>query len=128
MRRPIAGLTKSRKIVPLRGKRARLSRATWDAMSRPQFHGLVARIIGKERQAGLGSTRRYRHRKRIEALDYYVTKFGPVPAVLRERHLLSSRALHGSADYQVWSRAAYDASAPNRTIERDAPQAGRPSS
>ena len=120
MRKLISPSRKSRKIVPLRGKRARVSRGNWDAMSRAEFHGLVARIIGAERRSAPGSARRHWHRKRLEALSYYRKKFGPVPGVLLERHLISSRKLYSTAEYQSWSRAAYDGPAPNPGVHTDA--------
>ena len=128
MRKLIRPLQKSRKVVSLRGNRARLSRSSWEAMSRAEFHGLVARIIGRERQSASGATRRHWQTKRLEALSYYHKKFGPVPEVLLEHRLMSSRRLYRTTEYQAWSRAAYETPAPNPTLERDARKSGaRPS-
>jgi hypothetical protein len=120
MRKHIRPSRQSKKIVALRGKQARLSRGSWDAMSRAEFHGLVARIIGAERQSAPGSARRHWQKKRLEALSYYRKKFGPVPGVLLESRLISSRRLYRTAEYQSWSRAAYDRPAPNPALNTDA--------
>ena len=120
MRKLIRPVPKSKRIVPLRGKRARLSRSSWDVMSRAEFHGLVARIIGAERQSTAGSARRHWQKKRLEALSYYRKKFGPVPEVLLEHRLMSSRKLYRTAEYQSWSRTAYERPAPNPALNTDA--------
>src|SRR3954467_2620199 len=116
MRKLVAN-PRSRKIVPLRGRRVRITRASWEGLSRAEFHGLIARICGHERQTLPGSSRRHWHRKRLEALDYYERKFGPVPDILREAHLRSGHAFYGTPEYQAWSRSAYQPPAPNSALE-----------
>jgi hypothetical protein len=106
MRKAVAN-PRIRKIVPLRGRRVPITRVSWERLSRAEFHGLVARICGYERQTLPGSARRHWHQKRLEALAYYERKFGPVPAILREPRLRRGAAFYGTAEYRAWDRNAY---------------------
>src|SRR6266850_1313249 len=116
MRKLIAN-PRTRKIVPLRGRRVRITRASWERLSRAEFHGLIARICGYERQTLPGSARRHWHRKRLEAVEYYQRKFGPVPAILREPQLRNGNAFYGTAEYRAWSRSAYQPPTSNSALE-----------
>jgi hypothetical protein len=128
--RKLTANPRSRKIVQLRGRRVRITRASWEGLSRAEFHGLIARICGCERQTLPGAARRHWYRKRLEALEYYERKFGAVPAILRELQLRSGNAFYGTDEYRAWSRSAYQPPAPNRALEATrmkprAPQRGR---
>ena len=97
-------------------------RVNWNRLARPEFHGVIAAISGRERQSVPGSVRSHWRRRRFEALAYYEARFGPVPAILREWQLRRGASFYQSPDYRAWSRVAYDSPTPNPRFDPDPSQ------
>ena len=79
----------------------------WSRIGRPDFHGLVAAICGCERRAVPGACRNHWRRARARAIAHYESRFGPVPIVIKERHLRRGLAFYRHPEYEAWSQRAY---------------------
>lgn len=91
------------------GPRVQLAskQSKWGSIPRPQFHGLIAAVAGLERRSPPGSIRSHYRRRRFAAVTYYEQAFGPVPDILRERHLKSGAAFYRTAQYKEWAAGAH---------------------